>query len=192
MNSSSAATIPQAQTISVGKRGTRPVRKYSATTGTMNPALHSASSAASMLKKAERTVVFVQPHNGAQHFEAVGIGVELAFAARRAVAVFNDDVLDAHVALNRMDGHFGFDLKAARQHRVRLDKLEAEGAVARHDILDLAAEQAVDAKAHKAVAEIVERALVLCKISAGQTVAHHHIRPALAHGAHHLGRSFGG
>ena len=37
-----------------------------------------------------------------------------------------------------------------------------------------------DAKAHKAVAEIVERALVLCKISAGQTVAHHHIRPALA------------
>ena len=50
-NSSSAATSTKQQTIKVGKRGTRPVRKYSPSTGIIKPMPNAARIAARMPKK---------------------------------------------------------------------------------------------------------------------------------------------
>ena len=51
INSSSAATSTKQQTIKVGKRGTRPVRKYSPSTGIIKPTPNTARIAARMPKK---------------------------------------------------------------------------------------------------------------------------------------------
>ena len=51
INSSSAATSTKQQTIKVGKRGTRPVRKYSPSTGIIKPMPNTAKIAARMPKK---------------------------------------------------------------------------------------------------------------------------------------------
>ena len=74
-----------------------------------------------------------------------------------------------------MDGHLGFDLEAARQHRIGFDEREREGAVAGHDIGDVRVEQAIDGITHETVAEVVERTLVLLEVGGAQSIADHHV-----------------
>ena len=85
-----------------------------------------------------------------------------------------------------VDGHFGLDFKAAAQHRIGFDKLVAERTVARHDILDLAAEEVVGKKPHQVVAKIVERAFVLGVIGGGKPIPHHHISLVFGDGFDHF------
>lgn len=74
-----------------------------------------------------------------------------------------------------MDGHFGLYLETARQHGVGLDEGEREGAVASHDVGDVGMEQAIDGATHEAIAEVVERTLVLLEVRGAQPVADHHV-----------------
>lgn len=90
-----------------------------------------------------------------------------------------------------MDGHFGFDLKAARQHRICLDEGEREGPIAGHNVGDMRVEQAVDRTAHQAVAEVVEGPLVFLEVRGAQAVADHHI-VAFEDFVHHGRRGVGG
>ena len=121
-----------------------------------------------------------------QHAEAVRIGIQLTFAACGAVTIVNDHIFHLHVAVQGVDGHFGLDFKAAAQHRVGFDKLVAERTVARHDILDLAAEEVVGKKPHQVVAKIVERAFVLGVIGGGKPIPHHHISLMFGDGFDHF------
>ena len=91
-----------------------------------------------------------------------------------------------------MDGHLGLDLEPAGQHRVGLDELVAESAVAGHNVLDLAAEKVVGAKAHQIVAKVVEGTLILGVVGAGQAVSHHHIGLPVCNGSYHLGGGLSG
>ena len=63
-----------------------------------------------------------------------------------------------------MNGHLRLYLKAVRHDGEGLDKAVAERAVARHDVLDVAFENEVYTPANKAVAEVMEGALVLGEI----------------------------
>ena len=74
-----------------------------------------------------------------------------------------------------MDGHFSFDLKAARQHRICLDEGEREGPIAGHNVGDMRVEQAVDRTAHQTVAEVVEWAFVFLEVRGAQTISNHHV-----------------
>ncbi len=90
-----------------------------------------------------------------------------------------------------MDGHFGLDLEAARQHRVGLDEGKREGAVAGHDVGDVGMEQAIDGTTDETVAEVMERALVLLEVRGAQAVADHHVVP-FKDFVHHGGCGIGG
>ena len=89
-----------------------------------------------------------------------------------------------------MDGHLGLDLEASREHGVGFDEGEAERAVSGHDVGDVRTEQVVDGAAHKSVAEVVERALVLLEVCGGEAVANDHV-VAFEHLGHHGGRGVG-
>ena len=90
-----------------------------------------------------------------------------------------------------MDGHFGLDLEAARQHRVGLDEGERKGTVAGHDVGDVGVEQAIDGAADETIAEIVERTLVFLEVRGAQAVADHHV-VSLKNLVHHGGCGIGG
>ena len=104
-----------------------------------------------------------------------------------AVTVLDRHLVESQVVVQRVDGHFHLDLEAARQHGVGFDEREAERAVSGHDIGDVRAEQPVDGAAHEAVAEVVERALVLLEVCGGEAVADDHI-VAFEHLGDHVGR----
>ena len=113
--------------------------------------------------------------DGAHDPDAVAHRVELGDGALGAVAVLDGHLEQAQVVVERVDGHFGLDLEAARQDRVGLDEREAERAIAGHDVGDVRAEQSVDGSAHEPVAEVVERTLVLLEVRGAQPVADDHV-----------------
>ena len=137
-------------------------------------------------------VVLEEAEDGRQDFHAVRVGVEFGMAALGAVAVVDDDVLELHVLVDRVDGHLGLDLEAFREDREALDEEVAEGAAAGHDVPDLRSEEVVDAAAHEGVSEVVEGPLVLLKISGGQAVSYDHVRIPRQDRLHHLRAALGG
>ena len=52
--------------------------------------------------------------DGAHYLDAVAHGVKLADGSGRTVAVLNWHLVEVQVVVQRVDGHFGFDLKPAR------------------------------------------------------------------------------
>ena len=141
-------------------------------------AQHDANDAEDGAKSAEERqwLVFANhAEDGAHHLDAVAHGVKLADGSGRTVAVLNWHLEQTQVVVQRVDGHFGFDLEAARQHGVGLDEGEREGTVAGHDVGDVRVEQAVDGSAYQTVAEVVERALVLLEVGGAQAVADYHV-----------------
>ena len=113
--------------------------------------------------------------DGAHHLDAVAHGVKLADGTFRTVAVLNWHLEQTQVVVQRVDGHLGLNLEAARQHGVGFDEGEREGTVAGHDVGDVRMEQAVDRTAHQTVTEVVERALVLLEVGGAQAVADYHV-----------------
>lgn len=141
-------------------------------------AQHDANDAEDGAKSAEERqwLVFANhAEDGAHHLDAVAHGVKLADGSGRTVAVLNWHLEQTQVVVQRVDGHFGFDLEAARQHGVGLDEGEREGTVAGHDVGDVRVEQAVDGSAYQTVAEVVERTLVLLEVGGAQSIADHHV-----------------
>ena len=134
----------------------------------------------------------VESGDGAQDSHAVRIGVELGFAALRAVPVFDDHVFDIHVFVDGVDAHFRLDLKALGQDREGLDKAVAESPVAGHDVPDVVVEKNVDAFSDKAVPEIVEGPFVFVKIGGGQAVADDHVHVFTEDEVDHLRGAFRG
>lgn len=91
-----------------------------------------------------RSVCTEQPEDGTDDLEAVGIGVQLADASLRAVAVLDQLVFDEHVLVSRVNAHLGLDLEALGQNREGLNEFIAEGPVTSHDVLDIHLEQMID------------------------------------------------
>lgn len=141
-------------------------------------AQHDADDAEDGAKTAEerqRLVFADHTENGAHHLDAVAHGVKLADGSGRTVAVLNWHLEQTQVVVQRVDGHLGLNLEAARQYGVGFDECEREGTVSGHDVGDIRLEQAVDGTAHQAVAEVVEWTLVLLEVGGTQTVSDHHI-----------------
>ena len=122
--------------------------------------------------------------DGAHHLDAVAHGVKLADGSGRTVAVLNWHLEQTQVVVQRVDGHLGLNLEAARQHGVGFDECEREGTVSGHDVGDIRMEQAVDGTAHQAVAEVVEWTLVLLEVGGAQAIADYHV-VAFEHLIHH-------
>ena len=134
----------------------------------------------------QRLVIFVQLHHFTDHTEAIAVGIQLGLTALGTIAVFHHYVFHLHVVVHRVDRHLCLDLESLGKYRERLYKFIAESAITGHDILNVGMKQAVDPRPHQTVAEIVERALVLRKISRGKPVSHHHIRLVLQYPVYHL------
>lgn len=64
-------------------------------------------------KETERFIVFPEFYYGLQYFYPVGNGIEFRFGALRSVAITDDDVLDRHIFIDRMNRHFGLYLKSS-------------------------------------------------------------------------------
>ena len=135
----------------------------------------------------QRLILANHAEDGAHHLDAVAHGVEFADGAFWAIAVLDRHLVEAQVVVQRVDGHLGLNLEAARQHGVGFDEGEREGTVAGHDVGDVGVEQAVDRTAHQTVTEVVERALVLLEVGGAQAVADYHV-VAFEHLIHHDGR----
>ena len=73
-----------------------------------------AEDAADAAEERERLVFADHAENGAHHLDAVTHGVELADRTLGAVPILNWHLVEAQVVVQRVDGHFGFDLKPAR------------------------------------------------------------------------------
>lgn len=146
-----------------------------------------AEDGAKSAEKRQRLVFANHAEDGAHHFDAVAHGVEFADGAFWAIAVLDRHLVEAQVVVQRVDGHLGLNLEAARQHGVGFDEGEREGTVAGHDVGDVGVEQAVDRTAHQTVTEVVERALVLLEVGGAQAVADYHV-VAFEHLIHHDGR----
>ena len=139
----------------------------------------------------QRLVFADHAEDGAHDLDAVAHRVELGHGAGGPVAVLYGHFVQSQVVVQRVDGHFRLDLEAAREHGVGFDEGEAERAVTGHDVSDVRAEQVVDGAADKAVAEVVERTLVLLEVCGGEAVADDHV-VAFEHLGNHAGRSVGG
>jgi len=90
-------------------------------------AQHDANDAEDGAKSAEERqwlVLANHAEDGAHHLDAVAHGVKLADGSGRTVAVLNWHLEQTQVVVQRVDGHFGFDLEAARQHGVGFDEGE--------------------------------------------------------------------
>ena len=85
-----------------------------------------------------------------------------------------------------MDSHLCLNLEALAHNGEGLYELIRECPEACHNILNIAAEQLINAAAYDTVAEIMERTLVLGKISRTQSVTNHHIGVVIEHLVHHL------
>ena len=83
-----------------------------------------AEDTADAAEERERLVFADHAENGAHHLDAVAHGVKLADGSGRTVAVLNWHLEQTQVVVQRVDGHFGFDLEAARQHGVGFDEGE--------------------------------------------------------------------
>lgn len=141
-------------------------------------AQHDADDAEDDAKSAEERqwLVFANhAEDGAHHLDAVAHGVKLADGTFRTVAVLNRHLEQTQVVVQRVDGHLGLNLEAARQHGVGFDECEREGTVSGHDVGDIRMEQAVDGTAHQAVAEVVEWTLVLLEVGGAQAIADYHV-----------------
>lgn len=141
-------------------------------------AQHDANDAEDSAKSAEERqwlVLANHAEDGAHHLDAVAHGVKLADGSGRTVAVLNWHLEQTQVVVQRVDGHLGLNLEAARQHGVGFDECEREGTVSGHDVGDIRMEQAVDGTAHQAVAEVVEWTLVLLEVGGAQAVADYHV-----------------
>ena len=138
----------------------------------------------------QRLVFADHAEDGAHHLDAVTYRVQLGYGTFWPVAVLDGHFEQTQVVVQRVDGHLGLDLEAARKHGVGLDEGEVERAVSGHDVGDVRAEQPVDGAAHQTVAEIVERALVLLEVCGGEAVADDHII-AFEHFGDHGGRGVG-
>lgn len=141
-------------------------------------AQHDANDAEDGAKSAEERqwlVLANHAEDGAHHLDAVAHGVKLADGSGRTVAVLNWHLEQTQVVVQRVDGHLGLNLEAARQHGVGFDECEREGTVSGHDVGDIRMEQAVDGTAHQAVAEVVEWTLVLLEVGGAQAVADYHV-----------------
>ena len=112
-------------------------------------------------------IIFIQLQHLADDAEAVAVCVQLGFTALRTVAVFHHHILHLHVIVHRMNSHLRLDFKSFGEYRESLHEFIAECPVSGHDILDIGTEQAVDPRTHQAVAEVMERALILREISGG-------------------------
>lgn len=80
-------------------------------------AQHDAYDAEDGAKSAEERqwlVLANHAEDGAHHLDAVAYGVEFADGSGRTVAVLNWHLEQTQVVVQRVDGHFGFNLKAAR------------------------------------------------------------------------------
>lgn len=150
-------------------------------------AQHYADDAEDGSKSAEerqRLVLANHAEDGAHHLDAVTHGVKLTDRALWTVAVLNRHLEQAQIVVQRVDGHLGFDLEAARQHRIGFDEREREGAVAGHDVGDVRVEQAIDGSAYQTVAKVVEWSFVLLEVGGAQAVADYHV-VAFEHLIHH-------
>lgn len=150
-------------------------------------AQHYADDAEDGAKSAEerqRLVLADHAEDGAHHLDAVAHGVEFADGTLRTVAVLNRHLEQTQIVVQRVDGHLGFDLEAARQHRIGFDEREREGAVAGHDVGDVRVEQAIDGSAYQTVAKVVEWSFVLLEVGGAQAVADYHV-VAFEHLIHH-------
>ena len=90
-------------------------------------AQHDADDAEDGAKSAEERqwLVFAyHAEDGAHHLDAVAYGVEFTDGAFWAIAVLDRHLIKAQVVVQRVDGHFGLDFKAARQHGVGFDEGE--------------------------------------------------------------------
>lgn len=123
----------------------------------------------------ERLVLTNHAEDGGHDLDAVSHGVELADGAFRAIAVLDRHLVQTQIVVQRVDGHLGLYLEAAREHGVGLDEGEREGAVAGHDIGNVCIEQTIDGATNQAVTKIMEWTLVLLEVCGAQTVADHHI-----------------
>lgn len=150
-----------------------------------------AEDAADAAEERERLVFADHAENGAHHLDTVAHSIELADRTFGAVPILNRHLIKAEVVVQRVDGHLGFDLEAARQHRIGLDEGERESPVAGHNVGDIGVEQAVDGTANQTVAEVVEGPLVLLEVRGTQSVADHHI-VAFEDLVHHGRRGVGG
>ena len=146
--------------------------------------------------KVAEYVAIIKGNNPMQRLMVAGAGCKLALSIATNTTVLcmlygcmmgnYDGLYLPMMAVQGVDGHFGLDFKAAAQHRVGFDKLVAERTVARHDILDLAAEEVVGKKPHQVVAKIVERAFLLGVIGGGKPIPHHHISLVFGNGFDHF------
>ena len=100
-----------------------------------------------------------------QYFKAIGERVEFRFAPLGSVSVVYDYILNLHIIINCVNRHFRLYLESRGQYGECLDKPVAERTESRHDILYLTVKQTVDAASYNRIAEIVERSLILCKVS---------------------------
>lgn len=110
--------------ISVGNRATMPVCQKSTVTLPHSTMPMMPRMAPSPPKKRQRLVFANHAEDGAHHLDAVAHGVELADRTLGAVAVLNRHLKQAQIVVQRVDGHLGFDLEAARQHGVGFDEGE--------------------------------------------------------------------
>lgn len=150
-------------------------------------AQHYADDAEDGAKSAEerqRLVLANHAEDGAHHLDAVTHSVKLADGTLRTVTVLNRHLEQTQIVVQRVDGHLGFDLEAARQHRIGFDEREREGAVAGHDVGDVRVEQAIDGSAYQTVAKVVEWSFVLLEVGGAQAVADYHV-VAFEHLIHH-------
>lgn len=150
-----------------------------------------AEDAADAAEEWERLVFADHAENGAHHLDTVAHSIELADRPLGAIPILNRHLIKAEVVVQRVDGHLGFDLEAARQHRIGLDEGERESPVTGHNVGDIGVEQAVDGTANQTVAEVVEGPLVLLEVRGAQSVADHHV-VAFEDFVHHGRRGVGG
>lgn len=123
----------------------------------------------------QRLVFADHAEDGAHHFDAVANGIKFADGTFRAITVLNRHLIKTEIVVQRMNSHFGFDLKTTGQHWVGLYKSEGERSVASHDIGYVSSEQSIDGSTYEPIAEVVEWALVLLEVRGAQAVSNHHV-----------------
>ena len=102
----------------------------------------------------------------AQHLCAVAEGGELGIAPFGSIAVIDRHICDAEALVNSVNGEFGFNLEAFREHGHGLHEDAIERAIAGHDIVKRIAIDHLDQPAYQVVAEPVEGTIVLFAIRA--------------------------
>lgn len=126
-------------------------------------------------KERQWLVLADHAEDGAHYLDAVSDGIKFADGTFRTVAVLNRHLVKTEIVVQRMNSHFGFDLKTTGQHWVGLYKSEGERSVASHNVGHVSAEQSIDGSAYEPIAEVVEGAFVFLEVRGAQTIANHHV-----------------